>query len=234
MTTPNDDIKHHVLEEIQAGRAKMRPRWIFALQAALAFGGGAILALALVYVIGLGVFLLQDSGVWYATAFGRAGWYELVRSLPWTLMLLAAAFAAGLELLVRQHAFAYRRPLLYSAIGVVAFAAVTGAAVSAPGLQQRLAGAAARRHLPFFADRMPQGHMRAPEPASRIWRGKIIIVRDAGFGMEDWHGLPLAVIVTPHTQYYAGAVPGAGDDVVVFGPFHDGGIDAVGVRVIGE
>src|SRR3989344_2081055 len=119
-------IHEAVLERIRGGEVTMRPRWHFMLKATLVVAGIALAGLTLLFVVSLAMFALRASGVWFMPAFGWHGFAVFLWSLPKLLILLAIVFIIILELLVRHYAFAYRRPLLISALMVIALALLGG------------------------------------------------------------------------------------------------------------
>ncbi|MBU3925378.1 hypothetical protein KJ854_05620 [Patescibacteria group bacterium] len=111
-------IKESILSVIKSGQVKMRPRWHFVLKTALAAFGVIILVLTVLYLASFIIFVLRQTGVLFVPAFGLQGWFAFFTNLPIFLIGLLIVFIIVLELLVRHYAFAYRRPLLYSAVGI--------------------------------------------------------------------------------------------------------------------
>ena len=127
-----------VLAAIRSGRVHMRPKWHFALRAALAALGGIIVFLALLYLVSFIFYMLRLTGAWFTPAFGFRGMYASLMSVPWLLVLLSLMFVAILEILVRRYAFAYRKPLLYSLAGMLAAVTVGGVVIAKTSMHERL------------------------------------------------------------------------------------------------
>ena len=83
------------MKAIEAEKVTMRPRWHYVLLSGMAAVGVIVLFLMLLYVVSLGVFFLRESGVWFAPAFGARGWWELLQSLPLTLIFLLVVLLAA-------------------------------------------------------------------------------------------------------------------------------------------
>jgi hypothetical protein len=220
-------IKEKVLEAIASGRAKMRPRWQFVLRAVLLATGAVLLLLLLVYLVSFTVFTLRVTGVWFAPLFGSRGWLTFVRSLPWLLVILSAVFVVVLEVLVRRYSFAYRKPLLYSVLGIVLIVTVGGFAI-VPWHRDFFRSARENR-LPFAGPFYRDFGLRR---FGDVHRGTIVSVTLEGFVMmKDAERGTSTVVIAPGARIPS--VPGfaAGDPVVVFGDERgDGRIEAYGVR----
>lgn len=207
----------------------MKPKWHFILYASLAALGSIIVVLALMYLISFIVFVLHQSGLWFIPSFGREGWYTLLTSLPWLLILLVFLFLGVLEILVRRYAFAYRQPLLYSIVGITILVLVGGWAVTLTPLHGRFSAFAHHRGLPvadFWYRSFEGGH-----PPS-VHRGTIAKLTTSGFILENREGELVVVAITPRTHLPLGAEFTTGTNVVVFGNRQNKILKAFGVKNI--
>ena len=126
----SNELRDKVLGAIKNGKVKMRPKWHYVLKTALAITGGVLLSLALLYLVSFIFFALRANGVWFMPAFGLSGMRTFVMSLPWLLIFTSLLFIIILEILVKRYAFAYRKPLLYSVLGILALAIIGGFALA--------------------------------------------------------------------------------------------------------
>lgn len=141
----SNSIKSRILNTIEAGKVQMRPRWQFILRASLLLIGTILIVLSVVYLTSFIIFITKmtpgpgpDRGV-----------IMYLTSLPWLMILVAIIFVIILELLVRRYSFAYRKPLLYTIIGIAIFTLVTGFIVAETPLHRHLMDRAEENHLPF-------------------------------------------------------------------------------------
>jgi len=178
-------IQEKVLAAIEAGQVKMRPRWHFVLQAILMAMGGVLLLLTLVYLASFIIFSLRQTGVWFVPIFGSAGWREFLHSLPWILILLTGAFLAVLEILVRRYAFAYRQPLLVSALGILVVVLLGGLIVAQTPFHRRLFESARQGRLPVAGPFYRQFGMPRLDD---VHRGTIVQVVRNGFVLKEMEG----------------------------------------------
>lgn len=227
----NIDISERIMNAVQSGIIKMRPKWHFILQAVLAVTGLVVLALLALYLASFIIFALQRSGVWFIPAFGLRGIFVFLFSLPWLLILLVGFFLIVLEILVRRYSFAYRWPLLYSALAVVLIVLIGGFAVAKTPVHRRLVEYD-KANGRFCCAGMYRNMDR--HQFDEIHVGKITEFSDRGFNIQNRNRDSLAVLVTPRTRLPYGFDYGVGDVVVIFGLRRGDSIDAFGIRRIDE
>ena len=213
----------------------MRPRWHFLALSAFAGVGTLLLVLTLLYVASLAVFFMRESGAWFVPAFGTPGWFALLRSLPWLLVLLAAAFIVLLEILVRRYSFVYQKPLVVSILGAVIIIAVGGFLIGQSPFHRGLFWHARHNELPLPFGMWYREPFREPRSAE-IYHGVVISASSSGLVVADINEEGTStVIITPQTRLPYGADFAPGDFVVVFGD--DMGSDtmrAFGIREVDE
>jgi len=234
----NDEQKKSVGEDvmkaIRAGQVHMRPRWHFLLLSALSITGAFIVFLTLLYVTSLGLFFLRDSGAWYAPSFGVRGWFSLLHSLPWLLILFVAIFIVILELLVRRYTLVYKKPLVISVIAILAIVFLGGLAIAQTPFHRTLMLTARAGGLPLGLTQM-YGHPLRMPPASDMYHGEIISLMPNGFLLSDEDNGTTTVLLTPDTRLPYGEDFTVGERVVVVGDAAaTGTIRAFGVREIDE
>ncbi|MDO8558670.1 MAG: hypothetical protein Q7S09_05860 [bacterium] len=224
-------IQEEVLAAIKSGLVHMRPRWHFALRAALGALGGVILFLALLYLISFIFFALRQTGAWFVPVFGFRALYAALRAIPWLLVLLSLGFIAVLEILVRRYAFAYRRPLLYSLAVISAVVIFGGVVVAETSVHHRLFRRSAENRFPVGSKFY---RMYGTPRLQNIHEGTIAEITPEGFGLKTQRGESLRILVTPQTRFPLGTDFAEDDTVVVFGERQDGAVMAKGIRKIDD
>lgn len=229
-----NSIKERILGEIKEGQIKMRPRWRFALEAFLILAGGVIILLALLYLASFVIFVLRETGVLFVPVFGLDGWQAFFFSLPWILIFFILVFAGVLELLIRRYSFIYRRPLVYSALGIIFIVAAGGIFVANTSLHEGLSGCADKNSLPLMG---PVYHEYANQRLLNIHRGRIMnLVRNNAIInnmiIQNRQSERYLIIVTPKTRLPLGADFSEGDTVIIFGGSIDNTITALGIQEV--
>lgn len=217
-----------MLVAIRSGEAKMQPRWHFVLRTILFIVGGIIALLALLYIASFIVFVLQETGLWFAPVFGVAGWYSFFRSLPWILVALLIVFVLILALLVKRYSFVYERPTMYLLIGIVALVALGGFLIAATPFHRTLFDSARSGNLPVLGGLYRGFGMQR---FGDIHRGTIVATTTGGFIIQD-HGGQTSTV--PYGSW-GHSEPGIGNDVVIFGQRTPSGtINAQGIQQVGQ
>lgn len=220
-------VEEEVLKAIRERRVCMRSKKYFALQAALLASGVTILFLAVLYLASFVIFEVFETGVWFAPVPGLDGWILFFRSLPWLLILFVFVFMLILEVMVRKYSFAYRRPLLYSMLGIVGLAVVGGFLISRADFHNQFRDFArdhrirgvGRFYRDFGAPRMQE-----------VRKGVIEEVVPGGFLVRTRRGETSTILITSSTRMSEGGAFMIRDMVIIFGPESSGTVQAVGVR----
>jgi len=224
---PKKSAKEKILSAIANGQVTMRPRWHFVLRATLLALGVVLCALAVLYLGSFIAFTLRQTGVLFAPGFGLHGWFIFFRSLPWLLIGVAVLFLVVLEILVRRYAFAYREPLVYVTLGIVAI--VIGGSVFIVPLQRAMFRATRHDDRSFSGQFYRAfGTPRFPD----IRRGTVVSRTGNTFVMEDLGGTQMTVVIASDTRIAPfDANFGPGDVVVVFGNQDGNIVRADGIRI---
>jgi len=221
MTTPKDTL----MEQIESGALTMRPRWHFVLKAALVFSLLVVAMIFLAYVVNFILFLLVSSGTVWMPLFGFTGVMYFLYELPWILALASLSLFGFLYVLVKQFAFAYRKPVLLVVGGILLYTACASFFVYASPLNQLLEArvVAGQRGVPEIL------HVWYHSTAPRVIEGEVITVKKEAFELRNRKLDVVVVRLSPDTRMPQTAIS-VGDVVVVFGSWRSGAIDALGVR----
>jgi len=214
-TNTNPSVTDNVLSAIRSGKTRMKPRWHFVFRAILVALGVFIVSIGIVYVASLIHFLLRQNGMWFAPDVGMRGMGLLFLSLPWILVASVIVFIIILEILVRQYAFAYKQPLMYSLTGIVALAALATFVVGHTGMHGMMYRAT--REGAFPAGVPLYGPFPLPKN-TEIHPGVITQVTDASsFILERVDGTSMTVYITNDTRIPKGYTLKEDDRAIVFG-----------------
>lgn len=224
-------IRDRVADDIQSGRVVMKPKWRFVLHAALMATGSILVLLILLYLVSFFIFILHQTGIWFAPSFGSHGWAELFVSLPWMLVIVALIFILILELLSRRYAFGYRQPLLLLAAMIIFIALIGGGLIARTPLHQFLFESAEEYEWPVIDQLYRTYGLRR---LNAIHVGTVLTITDDGFILRNPRNEDLYVTVYPETRFPAGTDFQEGDAVTVFGNRDENTITAYGIRKVDE
>lgn len=224
-----DKLKNSILKKIQAGEVAMTPRWHFVLKTVLVVTGVVLTVLGLLYVLSFVLFVLRATGVLFVPYFGFHGVIAFLQSTPWLLVALALVFVVALELLVRQFAFAYKKPLLTVLGGIVLIGILGTIAIAQTPLHTELESRAHMGRLPI----MGAVYREYGEQISHVAHvGTISALDSDGFVLVNRRGSELEVRLTEETKIPRHVVLSEGMAVVVLGTVHEGRVVAEGIRSI--
>ncbi len=229
MNTESDKntIQERVLEAIKTGEVAMRPRWHFVLKTLLMTFGVIIVLLALLYFASLIIFGLRETGIILTPSFGFRGIFIFLKSLPWLLVILLLVFIIILEILVRHYSFAYRRPLLYSALAIVLLVCVGGWVITRTPFHGVIMKYTEQKKIPVVSP----FYEKVRRPVFKdVHTGQIIFITPIGFDMRNPSETILMIHVTSRTKLQKHIEFTVGDRVMVIGPRVGDRVEAFGVR----
>lgn len=120
----SEEITNKILKIIEEKKIAMKPKWYFVLRAALAITGVVGLLVATLFVTSFVVFTMMHNGIARIPLDTAFGWMLVARNAPWMLIVIAIIFMVLLEVLVRRYSFSYKRPLTYTATGIILLCAL--------------------------------------------------------------------------------------------------------------
>jgi hypothetical protein len=213
-----------ILEQVQSGQVKMRPKSYFILRAILVGLLACLVALFVLYLISFIVFSLRTSGVWFLPGFGFGALGVFFKSLPWLLIIVALALIVVLEIFVKRFSFAYRRPILYSVLGIVILAFLGSFLIIKTPFHPELFWRAREGRLPMMGEFY--GGLGLPK-LTNVHQGIVIGITDEGFSMETPRGELLTVMATSTDIQ-------ENNRVVVLGKRGDNKVEAFDVRKVDD
>lgn len=222
-----NELQKKLVEKIKNGEVAMVPRWHFVLKGVLWFAAVLLTLLVAVYLLSFILFGLHSTGVLFAPLFGMRGLMIFIVSSPWLLIGVLFLFLGVLYVLVSRYSFSYKKPLVYSMIGVVLMVVAVGSLIEQTKMHDRIGAFASERGVPGLAPLYRQFDDRAPK---NVTLGTVAAVAENEFTLETRNGEAVFVHVYPHTKLHRDQQVRVGDVVMVFGKREGDVVDAVGVR----
>lgn len=223
-----NNIKETIIDKIKAGEVSMQPRWHFVLKTILMLVSVVLVGIIAVYLLSFVMFVFHKTGISFATEFGLRGLTFAVVSSPWLIISLALAFVLLLYILVTQYAFSYRKPFVFTMLGVAAFVLIVSSAIQMTTFHNRVGKFADDRGIPGIAPFYRAIDGGRPEG---MHVGTISEVSDDGFKMKDEDGTEWTVSITDDTRQRPGTVYAVEDKVIVFGDADGQTITAFGIKI---
>lgn len=224
-----NNIKNNVIHKIKAGEVQMVPRWQFALKALLLALSVIIVGMLAVYFLSFVLFVFHETGVWFAPGFGLAGLLFFILASPWILILLVGIFLLILYFLVTHYSFSYRKPLVYSLMGVVLFVIAASSFIQYTTIHARINAFAERHEVPGLAP-LYRG-VTKDRPGSLVV-GTIAAIDQAEIRLTTEQRGVVEIVLSSHTKLPPHKPLAVGDAVMVFGNFEGDDLIAFGVRYV--
>lgn len=226
-----NDFKNNIIQKIKAGEIEMKPRWHFVLKTLLVVTGTLITALLAIYLLSLIFFTLHRSGLIFAPGFGMRGIGLFITSSPWLLILLVVVFLIILYILVKQYSFSYKRPLLYSMLGIFIFVMLGSFVAEQTKMHDRIEAFTQRYNVPGAG---PLYKTMMEELPENVTYGTITAITEDGFEIQTEEET-VAVSVTDHTRRRQGEVYQVGEKIFIFGDRDEAeSIQAFGIKKVDD
>jgi len=224
----NQNIKKNILEQIQRGEISMKPKIFFVLKSfAVAFGLiiGTLIALFLFSFI---IFTLKGSGALYLPDFGGRGLFLLLLAIPWLLIVATLALVALLETLARKFAFVYRKPVVYSVLGILLIVVFAGSAIASTPIHKKVYDRAHEKSLPLGGGEFYKHYGKMEFRGG--FAGSIEAIDSDGLGVLTAEGKSVIVSTSTKTKYPRDKKLSVGDNIIVVGEVVNGKFEAFGIK----
>ena len=223
-----NNLEKNILNKIKTGEIDMKPKWHFVLRGVLWAASTILVALIAIYFLSFILYALRESGLVFAPLFGWSGIVLFIVSSPWLLVGVVGVFLATLYLLVSHYSFSYKKPLVYSMVGLVLFVIILSSLLQVTNFHGRAGDFVNRHAVPGFTSLYRGVGERSPRD---VTYGKVSEISDMTFNLTTVSGDVYLVKLSERTKLPRHTKLHEGDAVFVFGPNTEGGINAFGVRL---
>lgn len=201
----------------------MKPKVYFILRASLIILAAAVVGLFVLFLISFVTFALRANGILVLPIFGFRGFGAFLSSIPWLLIALAVVLIFILEVLFRHFSFAYRRPILYSVLGIIILVLLGSFIVDRTPFHPNLFDRAQNGKLPVFGQ-VYRGFGGMQKPANAHF-GTVIEVSEQDFIIKTRNEETIKVIFKKDLKFNLNI----DDTVMVFGQRDGDTVTAEGV-----
>ncbi|HVS79451.1 MAG TPA: hypothetical protein VHF05_00555 [Candidatus Paceibacterota bacterium] len=231
----NSSLSEKILEKIEKGEVKMRPKAYFAAKIAALIAVAALVFLTTLFLASFIIFDLRASHRLDLLGFGFAGIVAFFAAFPWFVLLVDIALFVLLEWLLRKFTIGYHKPVLYI-VGTTAVVLVgLGVAVGLSPLHPFLLVKERAAPGPVMGGLYGEHHMSKPEDG--IFAGTVTSTATSTFTMvglvddDPWSKKATTTVEAPQ-GFRPQEFLKPGDRVLVIGKQDDGRIEAYGVKRI--
>jgi hypothetical protein len=227
---PENSIKKNILEKIQKGEIKMRPRSYFILRFILLILAVCLSFILAIFFISFIRFILSINGASFLPSFGWQGTMAMLTAFPWPILLVSAIFLILSALLSKQFTFIYHRPAIFGIIGILLIFFIGSLILHQIRLHEQIFEFSSGKKM-LFINPMYNSYRRLP-PASHSVIGEVASTTKTGFLIEDEDNQNFQIFVTPQTIFPSGQDIRENDTILVIGETQDSIINAMGIKKI--
>jgi len=191
-----NDIKNNIMKAIKADEVTMRSRLFFMTRTALWLSGILVVLSATLFLGSFVIFLLRGNGLLEVAHFGTPGIVAVLFSLPWLTILGVIILAVTLEILAKHFAFVYKKPLVYSLLGVLLVIILGAVLVAQSSIHERVFELNREHPLPGVGP-LYEGAMRDIDDV-RI--GIIQSIDEDSLVLVTRGGETFEIVLTPETR----------------------------------
>ncbi len=145
-----NSIKEEVISKIEKGDVEMRTKRYFFLKTTLVVGLIFLLSLSVLYLGSLIIFVFRANDIMLFSGMGFHGIRVILWSFPWYLIILIVALIVLVEVMAKEFSFVYRRPLMYSFLGIVVLVALGSFMIEAMSVHRTFFDMAKEERLPVM------------------------------------------------------------------------------------
>lgn len=222
-------ISQKILNEIKKRKVKMRPKCYFVLKTLFYILGAVLVLILAVFLVSFIIFVLRVSGAFFLPRFGFSGLRAFLAFLPWVLIFMAVLFILITEVFAKRFSIVYRKPLLYSVLGLLLIVLIAGYFVVKTPFHKNLFNYAQSHPLPLFGRMYRDYGMRRPP---HITVGTVVKISENSLEIETEKGERLKVVLSDEIGLSAGQEAEVGDLIMIIGKRSNDSIQARGFRKI--
>ncbi|MCX6738324.1 MAG: hypothetical protein NTY11_02830 [Candidatus Parcubacteria bacterium] len=226
-----NNIKEQILKRIKDKEVHMTPKVLFLFKTAL-FILGIILFFCLgALIFSFIMFKMHATGLWHTIGFGPRGIGIFFAGFPWFLLVFILVLVVILEFLAEKFSWVYKKPLVYSILGIIVFVLLVGFIVSLTPMHPQLFRGVTEGNMPIV-EPFYRAHIMQSSPNIHI--GEISTISDEEIIMKNEKGEVFTIIISPETILQRNEEMSEGDLIMVVGDESDSSISAFGIRQIEE
>jgi hypothetical protein len=221
-----EELKHILIEKIERGSLRQKPRWQFVLYAVLSIIGIVFLFGAALYIISFIALITREQSFIRLLGFGTRGFGVFIHEAPWILFFLLGCISIILYILIKRYAFVYSKPIVYRLIGLGIIICFISFCIFSIDTSMRFAKFGDAPRLPLLGT--AHDHFRRA-PNHEITKAKIIRIDENTLIVQADTPVLQTVRITPRTKIAPDVRIIENNYIVIFGPKRTDTIEAFGI-----
>lgn len=221
-----EQLKHILIEKIETGSLRQKPRWQFVLSAVLSIVGIVFLFGAALYIISFIALITREQSFIRLLGFGPKGFAVFMHQTPWVLIFLLGCISIILYILIKRYAFVYSKPTIYRLIGIGCVICLISFAIFKIDTHMQFAKFGDKPRIPFLGS----AHDKFRRASNHEITHAIVLATNGNtLLVQTSDPKPELVHITPNTKIAPDVVLLPGNAIVIFGPESKEVIEAFGI-----
>jgi hypothetical protein len=225
-----NSIRKIILEKIQNGEIKMRPRYYFILRFILLISAVCLSFILVIFFTSFIRFVLSITGASFLPSFGWPGAIALFAAFPWPILLVVIIFLFISAILFKQFAPIYHRPAIFGITGILLIFFIGSLVLHRIRLHEQIFELASGNKI-FFINPMYNSYRQMP-PSSHSVIGEVASTTETGFLIKNEDDQIFHIFITPRTFFPSGRDIKENDTLLILGDERDNAINAKGIKRI--
>lgn len=222
------DIKTNILQFVEKNKIRMIPHWKFVLYSLLGIALAVFAFIALTFFGSLIIFVLASHGFLYLPLFGLGEIIHEARAIPFILFILTVILIVIVEILVRNYAFSFRKPIVTTLLTLTLSAIVFSFLLTLTPLHSQLRNYARMHNIGFLSHEYDRPLPIKEAGNMTVLRGTVVSTTTDDLTVKLFDNITQVVYAS--TSIEDNSFPEVGEDIVIFGHIVDDKFEAIKIR----
>lgn len=130
------NLKEKILHEIESGKVKPKPKWLFAFKSLGLVFSLLFILLFTFYILAFLGFIMSERDWVQESTYSLSGLYFLLSTLPLTIIFLAIFMVIVASLTAYKYGLSYKKPFIYTLLVIIVLLFTTRYVFVLSGLQK--------------------------------------------------------------------------------------------------
>lgn len=222
------DIKTNILQFVEKNKISMIPRWKFVLYSLLGIALAIFSFVALTFFGSMIIFVLAKHGFLYLPLFGLGEIIHGLRAIPFVLFILTIILIVIVEILVRNYAFSFRKPIVNTLLLLSLSAIVFSFLLTLTPMHLELRNYARMHNFDLLSREYDRPLPIKEVGGMTVLRGTIVSTTTNDVTVKSFDDK--TEVVYASTSIKGNSLPDVGEDVVIFGSVVGDKFEAIKIR----
>lgn len=222
------NIKTNILQFVEKNKINMIPRWKFVLYSLLGIILSIFAFILLTFFGSMIIFVLAKHGFLYLPLFGLGEIIHGLRAIPFVLFILTIILIVIVEILARNYAFSFRKPIINTLLILLLATIVFSFLLTLTPMHLELRNYARMHNINLLSREYDRPIPIKEFKGMTVLRGTVISATINDITVKSFDDK--TEIVYASTSIKDNSLPEVGEDVVIFGSIVGDKFEAIQIR----